>query len=134
VLRAFPDCPYDFALEYARLANLCRKSGVESSVVLLMFDASKQAQAMFEHIERTNLDYHVRWVVHDGSKRGLIFIMPLCSDVAVDTELQLIESSVRNQFGVGFADARVVVRWVSLTGAAPDGALRQLMAYRDDAA
>jgi hypothetical protein len=134
VLRAFPDCPYDFALEYARLANLRRKSGVESSVVLLMFDASKQAQAMFEHIERTNLDYHVRWVVRDGGKRGLIFIMPLCSDVAVDAELQLIESSVRNQFGVGFADARVAVRWVSLTGAAPDGALRQLMAYCDDAA
>jgi len=134
VLRAFPDCPYDFALECARLANLRRKSGVESSVVLLMFDASKQAQAMFEHIERTNLDYHVRWVVRDGSKRGLIFIMPLCSDVAVDAELQLIESRVRNQFGVGFADARVAVRWVSLTGAAPDGALRQLMAYCDDAA
>lgn len=134
VLCDFPDCPYDFALEYARLADLRRVSGIGSSVALLLFDASKQAQAMFTHIERTRLDYHVRWVVRAGGKHGLIFIMPLCSDVAVDAKLQQMEADVRNRFGVGFEEARVLARWVPLGGTSPDGALRQLMVHFDDAA
>ncbi|MBN3790121.1 PelD GGDEF domain-containing protein [Burkholderia sp. Ac-20353] len=133
VLQAFPDCPYDFALEYARLADLQRTSGVASSVVLLRFDASKQAQAMFEHVERTNLDFHVQWIVRTGNKCALVFIMPLSNDAAVDAQLQRIETDVRNQFGIGFTEARVVARWVSLAGTPSDSALRQLLADCDEA-
>ncbi|MGU7775009.1 PelD GGDEF domain-containing protein [Burkholderia sp. MR1-5-21] len=134
VLQSYPDCPYDFALEYARLADLQRTSGVASSVVMLLFDASRQAQAMFDYVERTNLDFHVQWVVHIGAKRGLVFIMPLSSDATVDAQVQRIETDVRNQFGIGFTEARVVARRVSLAGTPSDGALRQLLADCDEAA
>lgn len=134
VLQAFPDCPYDFALEYARLADLQRTSGIASSVVRLQFDASHQAQAILDHIERTNLDFHVQWVVHAGGTRALVFLMPLCDEAAVDAQLQQIETDVRNRFGVGFTDARVVAHWAPLAGAPSDGVLRQLLADRDDLA
>ncbi|PCE21608.1 hypothetical protein BZL54_35285 [Burkholderia ubonensis subsp. mesacidophila] len=134
VLHAFPDCPYDFALEYARLADLQRTSGIASFAVRLLFDASLQAQAIFDHIERTNLDFHVQWIVRVGGKRALVFLMPLCDEVAVDAQLQRIEADVRNRFGIGFADARVAARWMPLAGAPSDDALRQLLADRDDVA
>ncbi|KVR07825.1 hypothetical protein WK09_24680 [Burkholderia ubonensis] len=134
VLQAFPDCPYDFALEYARLADLQRTSGIASSVVRLQFDASHQAQAIFDHVERTNLDFHVQWVVRAGGTCALVFLMPLCDEAAVDAQLQRIETDVRNRFGLGFADARIVARWAPLAGAPPDGALRQILADRDDLA
>lgn len=134
LLRRFPDCPYDFALEYARLADLKRRSGATSSLVMLLFDTSRQAQAIFDYVERTNLDYHVQWVVRSGSRHGLVFIMPLCTDVAVDAQLQRIEADVRRQFGIGFSEARIVARWVPLDGTPSDGELSQLMAHCDDAA
>ncbi|KVO60766.1 PelD GGDEF domain-containing protein [Burkholderia stagnalis] len=132
LLQAFPDCPYDFALEYARLADLRRTNGVASSVVMLQFDASRQAQAIFEHVERANLDFHVQWALHAGGKCALVFIMPLCDEVAVEAQLQRIETDVRDQYGIGFAEARIVARWSPLDGTPSDGALRQLLAACDE--
>lgn len=129
----FPDCPYDFALEYSRLVHLERQSGVESSVVALLFDAGRQAQALLDYIVLANREHHLQWTLRGDGAWALIFLMPLSGDVAVESRLQQIESDVRAQFGIDFARARVAAHWAHLSGGAPADPLKQLMANCDGA-
>jgi len=126
-LQAFPDCPYEFALDYARLVHLYRDAHVESSLVALVFDASERSATWYEHVLRTRRALDVQWPFHDERHRVILTLMPLSGENAIDGYLLRIETNLRAQFGVDFESARVAEHSISVPAQEPVAALRRLL-------
>lgn len=129
-LQAFPDCPYDFALDYARLVHLYRDTRVQSSMVALVFDAGDQSTAWYEHVLRTRRALDVQWArgtqVANG-QRVLLTLMPLSGEGSIDGYLLRIEDNLRAQYGVDFESAHVAVHAMLIADEEPVAALRRLL-------
>jgi hypothetical protein len=126
-LHAFPGCPYDFALDYARLVHLYRDTHVESSLVGLVFDTGELSTTWYEHVLRTRRALDVQWPLHDERHRVLLTLMPLSGESAVDGYLLRIEENLRAQYGVDFESAHVAVHSMPVAGDEPIDTLRRLL-------
>ncbi|MFM0083079.1 PelD GGDEF domain-containing protein [Paraburkholderia sediminicola] len=127
MLQAFPACPYDFALDFARLVHLHRDTHVGSSIVALVFDTSESSATWHEHVLRTRRALDVQWPLQDERHRVILTLMPLSGEGAVDGYLLRIEENLRAQFGVDFESARVAVHSMMISGDEPVAALRGLL-------
>jgi hypothetical protein len=64
-----PAIPYAFALDYARLSRLRHETGIESSVVALVFDLDEARDALFEQVVRSRRALDVAWPVRNAHHR-----------------------------------------------------------------
>ena len=109
VLSHHPDCPYEFALDFARLAHLTRETQIASSLVALVFNSSELSQTLFEHVLRTRRALDVQWpVLRDGAHIAMT-LMPLSGEGAIDGYVLRIEENMQGQFGVDFETAGIAV-------------------------
>jgi hypothetical protein len=127
VLQAFPRCPYDFALDYARLVRLLRDTGVESSLVALVFDASEFGVSLHEHVLRLRRSLDAQWPIVTPTQRVMLTLMPLSGESAVAGYLLRIEENLRAQFGADFESAGVATHSMRLSADSPIDALRQFL-------
>ncbi|VXC97184.1 Sugar ABC transporter [Burkholderia sp. 8Y] len=127
VLQAFPRCPYDFALDYARLVRLLRDTGVESSLVALVFDASEFGVSLHEHVLRLRRSLDAQWPIVTPTQRVVLTLMPLSGESAVAGYLLRIEENLRAQFGADFESAGVATHSMRLSADSPIDALHQFL-------
>jgi hypothetical protein len=127
VLQAFPRCPYDFALDYARLVRLLRDTGVESSLVALVFDASELGVSLHEHVLRLRRSLDAQWPIVTPTQRVVLTLMPLSGESAVAGYLLRIEENLRAQFGTDFESAGVATHSMRLSADSPIDALHQFL-------
>jgi hypothetical protein len=123
LIEAFPGVPYDFALDYARLEHLHKDTGIESSLVALVFDASALSASLFEHVLRSRRSLDVQWPIARQGQRAVLTLMPLSGEGAVDGYLLRIEENLRAQFGTDFETAHVATYSMRVGRAAPVEAL-----------
>ncbi|MFM0736210.1 PelD GGDEF domain-containing protein [Paraburkholderia xenovorans] len=126
-LNAFPDCPYDFALDYARLVHLYRDTQVQSSLVALVFDDRAASTTWYEHVLRTRRALDVQWARGDARQRMILTLMPLSGESSIDGYLLRIEDNLRAQYGVDFESARIAVHAMVIANDEPVVALRRLL-------
>lgn len=131
ILKAFPKCPYDFALDYARLAHLARDTRVPSSLVALVFDVDERSEALFEHVLRTRRALDTQWAIHDARHLAVLTLMPLSGESAVDGYLLRIEENMKARFGVDFEAARVAEHAIAVPPGQPVASLRRLLELCD---
>lgn len=115
ILTAVPDCPYEFALDYSRLARLQRDTGMESTVVALIFDMDEERNALYEHVRRSSRALDVTWAVQGTSHRAFLTLMPFAGDSAVSAYLVRIEDSLEAQFHVNFEAAHISFEKLTVT-------------------
>jgi hypothetical protein len=131
IMRAFPRCPYEFALDYVRLAHLVRDTRVQSSLVALVFPTGERSEALFEHVLRTRRALDTQWAIRDGQHLAMLTLMPLSGEGAVDGYLLRIEENMRARFGLDFESAQVADHAISVPGEQPVAALRRLLELCD---
>ena len=119
ILQAFPRCPYDFALDYARLVHLLRDTGVESSLVALVFDTSEFGASLHEHVLRLRRSLDAQWPIITPARRVVLTLMPLSGESAVAGYLLRIEENLRAQFGADFESAHVATHAMRLSADSP---------------
>ncbi len=90
-----PAIPYAFALDYARLSRLRQETGVESSVVALVFDLDEARDALFEQVVRSRRALDVAWPARSPRQRAMLTLMPLSDSQAVSAYLVRIEDMLR---------------------------------------
>lgn len=128
ILDLVPDAPYEFALDLGRLARLHRDTGIDSSVVALIFGHDEASDALFEQVVRSRRALDVVWQVRGGARRAIVTLMPLSGAGAVSAYLVRIEDSLRAQFGVDFEAAHISVQTLHVTGEHPGEALARFIA------
>ncbi|MCT7325081.1 PelD GGDEF domain-containing protein [Ralstonia mojiangensis] len=128
ILDLVPDAPYEFALDLGRLARLHRDTGIDSSVVALIFDQDETSDALFESVVRSRRALDVVWQASGKNRRAIITLMPLSGAGAVSAYLVRIEDSLRAQFGVDFEGGRISVQTLHVTGEHPGEALQRFLA------
>jgi hypothetical protein len=126
ILQAFPSCPYEFALDYARLAHLARETRMESSLVALVFDNKDRGETLFQHVLRTRRALDAQWALRDERHLAMLTLMPLSGEGAVDGYLLRIEENMRAQFGIDFEGAHVAVHAIAVPRDEPLAALQRL--------
>lgn len=126
-LKAFPECPYDFALDYARLVHLHRDTQVQSSLVALVFDGRELSTTWYEHVLRTRRALDVQWARGDAQHRTILTLMPLSGEGSIDGYLLRIEDNLRAQYGVDFETAHIAVHAMLIGDEEPVAALRRLL-------
>ncbi|WP_323118808.1 PelD GGDEF domain-containing protein [Burkholderia alba] len=131
LVRAFDACPYDFALDYARLARLYGSTKIESSLVALVFEPGESSRAWREHVLRTRRALDAQWSRAGTAANAVLTLMPLAGGSAVDGYLMRMEESLRAQFGVTFERARIGVYSMRVDGAEPVAALGDFLARCD---
>jgi hypothetical protein len=123
ILDLVPDAPYEFALDLGRLARLHRDTGIDSSVVALIFDQDEGSDALFESVLRSRRALDVVWQARGKARRAIVTLMPLSGAGAVSAYLVRIEDSLRAQFGVDFEQAHISMQTLHVTGEHPGEAL-----------
>ncbi|MGO4332776.1 PelD GGDEF domain-containing protein [Cupriavidus sp. 2TAF22] len=127
IAAAIPGCPYDFALDYARLSRLRRDSGIESTIVALVFDLDESRDALFEQVIRSRRALDVAWPLSSAHQRALLTLMPLSGSEAASAYLVRIEDMLRAQFGTDFEAARIGVHTLAVPASAPVEPLVRLL-------
>lgn len=127
IRKAFPDCPYEFALDYARLSHLARDTRMQSSLVALVFDTDERSAALFDNVLRTRRALDTQWAIRDGRHLAMLTLMPLSGEGAVDGYLMRIEENMRARFGTDFESAHVAEHAILVPPERPVDALRRLL-------
>jgi hypothetical protein len=122
-----PAIPYAFALDYSRLSRLRRETGIESSVVALVFDLDEARDALFEQVVRSSRALDVAWPARGTHQRAMLTLMPLSDSQAVSAYLVRIEDMLRAQFGTDFASAHIGVYTLAVPAAGAEEALVRLL-------
>jgi len=122
-----PAIPYAFALDYARMSRLRNETGIESSVVALVFDLDEARDALFEQVVRSRRALDVAWPARSAHHRAMLTLMPLSDSQAVSAYLVRIEDMLRAQFGTDFASAHIGVYTLSVPAAGSEEALVRLL-------
>jgi len=107
---------------------LHRDTGIDSSVVALIFDQDETSDALFESVVRSRRALDVVWQASGKNRRAIITLMPLSGAGAVSAYLVRIEDSLRAQFGVDFEGGRISVQTLHVTGEHPGEALQRFLA------
>ncbi|SPK76743.1 conserved membrane protein of unknown function (plasmid) [Cupriavidus taiwanensis] len=124
---ALPACPYPFALDYARLSRLQRETGIDSSVVALVFDTDPERDALFEQVVRSRRALDVAWPLVNAHHRAMLTLMPLSDAQAVAAYLVRIEDMLRAQFGTDFTRAGIGVYSLAVPATGAEEALVKLL-------
>jgi hypothetical protein len=128
ILATLPECPYEFALDYSRLARLHRDTGMESTVVALIFDMDESRNALYEHVRRSSRALDVTWAIQGSTHRAFLTLMPFAGDSALAAYLVRIEDSLEAQFKVNFEAAHISFEKLTVSADGSEEALRRLLA------
>nr|WP_254605346.1 PelD GGDEF domain-containing protein [Burkholderia contaminans] len=127
VVAAVPACPYEFALDIARLTRLRRESGIASSLVALVFQHDEADDSLFEHVVRGRRSLDLIWPLKTPTQSVLVNLMPATDTAGVDGYLARIEASLAAQFGLDLEGARIGVHTLHLGSLEPGPALQRLL-------
>lgn len=125
--RALPDCPHEFALDYARLARLRREAGIASTVVALAFGADEHSADWFEQALRSGRALDLAWARDGGAQRVLMTLMPLADGEAASGYLLRIEQMLQAQFGVDFEQGQIAIHTLPVPADGDPEPLRRLL-------
>ncbi|WP_422651008.1 PelD GGDEF domain-containing protein [Cupriavidus sp. H18C1] len=127
VERVLPDCPPDFAIDYARLARLRREVGIASTVVALAFGADEHSADWFEQAVRSGRAQDLAWARASGPQRVLMTLMPLADTEAASGYLLRIERMLQAQFGIDFEQGRIGIHTLPVPADGDPEPLRRLL-------
>ncbi|MBP6018117.1 MAG: hypothetical protein KA735_01375 [Burkholderiaceae bacterium] len=127
VQQIVPQCPYDFALEVGRLAHMQQVSGVQSSLVALVFPRRTIADSLFDQVVRQHRTLDLRWVFSTDETQIVVILMPLTNESGIDGYLLRLENSLKSQFDTGLVQARVAVHSGSINADSPGLGLKTLL-------
>lgn len=127
VERVLPDCPHEFAIDYARLARLRREAGIASTVVALAFGADEHSADWFEQAVRSGRAQDLAWARAGGAQRVLMTLMPLADTEAAAGYLLRIERMLQAQFGIDFEQGRIGIHTLPVPADGDPEPLRRLL-------
>ncbi|MDM8357590.1 PelD GGDEF domain-containing protein [Pandoraea communis] len=122
-----PAAPYDFALELGRLARIKRESGIQSSLVALVFPRGASGDSLFEQTVRSRRALDTLWVQSTPHQQIAIALMPITDESGIDGYLIRIENALRQQYGLDFQAGHVAVHSASVDELAPGAGLSKLL-------
>ncbi|MBN9115352.1 MAG: PelD GGDEF domain-containing protein, partial [Pandoraea sp.] len=122
-----PSVPYDFALELGSLARMKRQSGIQSSLVALVFPRGASGDSLFEQTVRSRRALDALWIQSGPRQQIAIALMPITDENGIDGYLIRIESALRQQYGLDFQTGHVAVHSASVDERAPGEGLSKLL-------
>lgn len=128
VLGVVPECPPDFALELARLANMRRVSGVQSSLVALVFQRGTIGDSLFDQVVRQRRSLDLQWSFSTEHAQIVIVLLPLTDEHGVDGYLLRIENNFRTQFDTDLEQGHVAPHSALIQADNPGEGLQKLLA------
>ena len=128
ILAEYPGCPIDFAEELVKLTRIQREFGVESRIVMLVFDRHPERLDLFRHVLRNRRGPDVIWNIENLLERSFIItLMPIAGEAAVEGYLLRMQNSLRETFGGDFGTLAIRTMVVSLEDPDPLAAVKWLM-------
>lgn len=122
-----PTVPPDFALELVRMKRLHDQAGVDSSLLAMRFARGGDSQQAFEHVRRIRRSADVCWELETADHHLMLILLPMAGPAAVDGMLMRIESSIRQQFGGGFAELAIRTQCTGMHAAEPEWILDDML-------
>jgi polysaccharide biosynthesis protein PelD len=127
ILDTVPGCPYEFALDLARLGRLQQGAKIDSSLVALSFPRSEEGDSLFEHVVRRRRSLDVLWALRTPAHSVLVNLMPATDTTGIDGYLERIEAGLSAQFDTDLEHAHVGAHTLHLDGVEPGPALLRLL-------
>lgn len=127
VLDCVPNCPQDLALDIVRLHRIKVNEGVESTLVVLVFEKDGRSQDMFEQVRRLNRGVDIAWHFSGERRDALLTLLTLAGSVAMEGYLMRIENALEKQFGVDFLTSGVGIHVQPVGLASPGESLKHLI-------
>ncbi len=128
VLQAVPDCPIELALDIVRLHRIKVNEGVESSLVVLVFESDARSLDIYEQVKRLNRGVDINWHFSGKRRHALLTLLTLAGPAAVEGYIHRIESAIQDRFEVDFLTAQVTVHVQALGLDTPADTLKNLVA------
>lgn len=127
VLQAVPDCPIELALDIVRLHRIKVNEGVESTLVVLVFEQDAHSQDIYEQVKRMNRGLDINWHFSGKRHNALLTLLTLAGSTAVDGFLHRIETAIVERFHMDFIKAQITVHVQALGLMPPAETLQHLV-------
>ena len=127
IVRRYPDCPPEMALDLTRLHRIRHDAGIDSSLVALVFKNDDRSVDMFEQVRRLKRGVDLSWELIGEQHRAIVTLLPLAGAAAVEGYLIRIESAIHSQFGSSLLAANISNHTVRVGAAMPVDTLTQLI-------
>lgn len=128
VLAVVPECPYDFAVELARLAHMRRTSSVQSSLVALVFPRGTIGDSLFDQVVRQRRTLDLQWSFGTEHTQVAMVLLPLTDEQGIDGYLLRIENSFTSQFDTDFQKGHIAPHSALVQAENPGEGLQKLLA------
>ena len=127
VIQAVPDCPIELALDVVRLHRIKVNEGVESTLVVLVFEHDARSLDIYEQVKRLNRGVDINWHFSGKRRSALLTLLTLAGSSAVEGYLHRIESAIQDRFEVDFVAGQVTVHVQALGLSPPAETLKDLV-------
>ncbi len=127
VLELVPHCPQELALDIVRLHRIKVGEGVESSLVVLVFEKDERSMDMFELARRLNRGVDISWHFSGERRDALLTLLTLAGSVALEGYLMRVEGALEKQFGMDFLAAGVGIHVQPVGLVSPGESLKHLI-------
>jgi len=127
VQRTVPQCPYEFALELARLEHMKHSSDIDSSLVALVFPRDADGDSLFDQVMRTRRTLDILWTLRGEDQQVAITLMPVTDENGITGYLTRTESRLKSQFDTDFISSHIAVHSATVEAKAPGDSLRKLL-------
>jgi hypothetical protein len=127
VQRAVSQCPYEFALELARLSHMQKIGGVSSSLVALVFPREAIAESLFDQVLRQRRTLDLLWTFHTEQAQVIMSLLPLADKNAITGYLIRIDDNLHKQFNTNLEEAHVAVYSATVDADPPSYGLERLL-------
>jgi hypothetical protein len=128
IRRSLPQCPYDFALEVARLARIRRISGVPSAMVGLVVPRSSAGGLLVQKLRQAHGSPDLLWAYDLEHAHVLVALLPFADDQGIDDYLSRIEQGVKARSDTDLTRAGVSVYRGQVEVAGPCHGMMPLLA------
>lgn len=107
IQRRLPQCPYDFALEVARLARLRQAGDIPSAMVGFVVPRSSAGSLLVQQLRHEHGGQDLLWSYDLEHAHVLVAALPFADDRGVDDYFARMERGLKTRAGVDLARAGV---------------------------
>ena len=125
LIRAFADCPMEFAEELVKLMRCQRETGCDSTLVALVMPPHPQREQIRSQLRPLRRDLDLAWEHRVGDRIALLTLMPLSGTAAAEVYLYRVDQYVKQHFGADLNELQVQRGVASVAGTDAVSLLRE---------
>nr|NDU41085.1 hypothetical protein [Acidithiobacillus ferrianus] len=127
VLREWPDCPDDFAVELTVLAELNRQYQVTSTLLVYTLHPDEHSESLSRHLCTLRRGLDIVWRYTTEKSVRIIFLLPFSGAASIDGHMARVSLEMNDRFGESWQTHCTSIHDYTVGGQSPAALLHTIL-------